>query len=61
MTRKEALEEADSLLLTLLASGDEELFSAALDPDGRVDQMRVAQACLRARERLADKIMRGEI
>jgi hypothetical protein len=61
VTRKEALEEAESLILKLMSSGDEEIFAAARGPDGRVDQLRLVSSCLRARERLADKIMSGEI
>ena len=59
-TREQALQEADTILQALLASGDEELFAAARRPDGTIDHAQLAQAALRARERVADKIMSEE-
>jgi hypothetical protein len=61
MTREEALRQADETLEALIKSGDEAIFAEATGPDGRVDTMKVALAAMRARERLADKIMSGEI
>jgi hypothetical protein len=57
MTRGEALAEADRLLDGLIRSGDEAIYKAARLPDGSVDQEALVAAALRARERLADKLM----
>lgn len=58
MTREQALREADVLLQALLKSGDEELFTAAQKHDGTIDTARLLSAMMRARQRLADHLMR---
>jgi hypothetical protein len=61
MTREEALKEADAVLERLLASGDEQIFKAATDAGGKVNYVKLVHACIRARERIADKIMKGDM
>jgi hypothetical protein len=57
LTRAEALKEADTILESLIASGDERIFASCRGADGKVDQGRMISAALRAREKLADSIM----
>lgn len=57
MTRDEALKAADEILLALMADGDPAIMEAARGPDGRIDQTRLVRAAMRARERLADRLM----
>jgi hypothetical protein len=57
VSREEALKLADAELERLLRSGDQQVFEAARGSDGRIDQARIVAAAIRARERLADKIM----
>lgn len=61
MTRAEALRQADEVLEQLLRSGDEKLFEAARRPDGQVDTIKLAMAAASVREKIADKIQRGEM
>lgn len=60
MTRAEALKQADEILESLIANGDEAIMEAARGEDGRIDQSKIAMAAMRARERLADQIMQEE-
>lgn len=55
MTRAEALECADEVLLTLIASGDARIFEAAGN-----DARKVVQASLAVRGKLADRLMAFE-
>jgi hypothetical protein len=57
MNREDALREADIILQKLLASGDEGIFAAATDASGKIDHVKLVSAALRARERIADKIL----
>ncbi len=56
MTREEALKEADATIESLLKSGDKTLFDAATI-NGILDSSLLVAAALRARDRLADKII----
>jgi len=55
MSRAAALAEADRILQALITAGDLEIFRQAGG-----DPQRIAEAAMRARERLADKIQAGE-
>ena len=57
MTRQDALKAADEIIQRLVTSGDEAIFAAARDASGAVDHAKLVAACMRAREKLADKIM----
>lgn len=57
MTMAEALRQADETLEKLIASGDPVIMEAARGPDGKIDQEKLASAAMRARWRLAEKIM----
>ena len=61
MTREEALKQADIVLEELLRSGDEKLFEEARGPNGQIDTIKLAMAAASAREKIADKIQRGEM
>jgi hypothetical protein len=61
MTRDEALKQADDILEALLRSGNEKIFEACRGPDGRIDQTRLAKAAMRAREKIAAKILAEEM
>lgn len=52
MTREQALAIADQHLTTLIASGNEQIFAAAGN-----DQGKIVAAAMRAREELADRLM----
>lgn len=58
MTRAEALKQADDALTALIASGDEAIFKEVTLPDGTVDQAKLITCALRARETLADSILK---
>lgn len=56
ISREEALKQADDLLVTLLQNGDKESYRAANN-----DQATLVVSSMNAREKIADKIQRGEI
>lgn len=61
MTEAEAQKIADDMLCQILRSGNAEIFNAAKDANGRVDQHKLAMAAMNVRKTLAEKIMKGEI
>ncbi len=61
MTRQEALERADALIVPLLRDGDQQIFDAARRPNGTIDMQLLMEAALRARQRIADEILAGRM
>jgi hypothetical protein len=58
MTREEALKLAEDILEDVLRSGEGAVFDAARRSDGTIDQAKIVVAAVRAREKLADIIMK---
>ena len=58
MNREESLKEADRILEDLIKSGDSAIFDASRSPDGIVKNLELVAAAMRAREKLADIIIR---
>jgi hypothetical protein len=60
ITRQRAEEIATEIVCDLLRSGDEKIYAAASDVEGRVDHVRLVAAAMRAAIRIADDIQKNE-
>lgn len=61
MTREEALKQADDILLELIRVGDPEIMAACRGADGQINLVKLTEAAVQARERIADQIQAGEL